>query len=378
VTTSDLPGPGPASTGATAGGGRNLVVCLDGTGNQVKAHGRNTNVVLLYTMLLADQPDRQLIYYDPGVGTFAAAGAWTRAGRAASRVAGLAWGAGMRANLGEAYTWLMRTWVPGDRLYVFGFSRGAYTARALAGMLRTIGLLRPGSENLVPYAVSLYARPGGEDRIDWDPVHEFSAAFAQQIPGPDGRRRSTIPITYLGLWDTVKAAGMLRWDPHWPYTRAIPNAARVRHAVSIDERRRPYAEYLITPTDGNRLEEVWFAGVHSDVGGTFAAPKGTPALSTITLKWVTDAAIAEGLLVRPRKYTALCTLTGEHATASEVHQMGWIWNLATTRTRPIPDGAAVHTSVAARSNAHPDHQPRLPAQHTWADPDWLTPHPPTP
>ena len=184
---------------------------------------------------------------------------------------------------------------------------------------------------------------------------------ADRCPGSPGG----FPFSsYLGLWDTVKAAGMLRWDPRWPYTRAMPNAGRVRHAVSIDERRRPYAEDLITPTEGTRLEQVWFAGVHSDVGGTFAAPKGTPAPSTIALKWATDAAIAEGLLVRPRKYTALCTLSTEHATDSEVHDMGWIWSLATTRTRPIPDRAAVHASVAARLHARPDYAPGCPLNST--------------
>lgn len=375
----DAPGSAPDSTspGATAPG-RNLVVCLDGTGNQLKAHGRDTNVVLLYQMLVANQPDRQLTYYDPGVGTFSAGGAWTPVGRTVSRLAGLGMGIGMRQNLGEAYTWLMTNWRPGDRVYLFGFSRGAYTARALAGMLYWIGMMRPGAENLVPYAVSLYARKGGEKTIDWTPVNEFSETFAQQFRLPDSARpRRSVPITYMGLWDTVKAAGILKWDINWPSTRTILNADRIRHAISIDEHRRPYREYVGVPAAKNptQLEEAWFAGVHSDVGGTFEAPPGTPALSTIPLKWITDAAIQEGLLVRRNRYLDKCAVTDANATA-EVHRMGTAWKVLTTRTRQIPAQARIHASVRVRQQAQPEYQPGLPGGREWADEDWTTPRPP--
>ena len=122
---------------------KNLVICLDGTGAQPRATG-NTNVVRLYSMLDLSDPEKQIAYYDPGVGTFSAAGAWTPLARWWSRTVGLAFGNGLKENLGEAYTWLMRNWQVGDQVYVFGFSRGAYNARALLGLLRTLGLLRPG------------------------------------------------------------------------------------------------------------------------------------------------------------------------------------------------------------------------------------------
>ncbi len=356
--------------------GRNLVVCLDGTGNQLKAHNRDTNVVLLYQMLVSNQPDQQLTYYDPGVGTFSAGGAWTPVGRTVTRLAGLGMGIGMRQNLGEAYTWLMSNWRPEDRIYLFGFSRGAYTARALAGMLYWIGMLRPGSENLVPYAVTLYARRGAEKRIDWQPVHEFSETFAQQFRAPNGARlRRSVPIRYLGLWDTVKAAGILRWDINWPSTRTILNADRIRHAIAIDEHRRPYREYVGIADPKTQFEEAWFAGVHSDVGGTFEASAQTPALSTIALKWITDAAIEEDLLVRRNLYLKKCAVTDANAVA-EVHRMGTAWKLLTTRTRPIPAQARIHASVRVRVREQPNYQPDLPGDREWADEDWTTPRPP--
>src|SRR3954447_24948403 len=136
--------------------GRNLVVCLDGTNNEPETG--TTNVARIYD--LAQKNASQLVYYDPGVGTMGARGAVTRIGKALTRVAGLLVGYGIKDNIEEAYTWLSRNYQENDEIYVFGFSRGAYTARALTGMLHTVGLLRPGTENLVPYALKLYARGG--------------------------------------------------------------------------------------------------------------------------------------------------------------------------------------------------------------------------
>jgi hypothetical protein len=352
---------------------RNLVVCLDGTGAQVRARG-NTNVVLLYELLDHSDPTKQIAYYDPGVGTFASAGAWTPLARSISRVGGLAFGWGLRQNLGEAYAWLMQNWAPGDQIFIFGFSRGAYTARALVGILRAIGVMRPGSENLVPYVVATYARRGGEAKIDWDEVHLTSEVFAQHVDG-----KSTVPVKYLGVWDTVKAAGFLRWEIRWPFTRELLNAVRIRHAVSINEKRAPFKEYLVDARTDGSLEEVWFAGVHSDVGGTFVdkAPAGqaarpgkpapAPRLSRIALKWIIEGGIAEGLLVRPRAVGAACAVTPADATA-ELHRRGRAWVLLGTRNRKVPAGASVHASVNTRAVADPTF--KAPANVVWADPDW--------
>ena len=349
---------------------RNLVVCLDGTGAQPRAKG-DSNVIRVFGMLDLTDPAKQAAYYDPGVGTFAAPGAWTPLARAISRVAGLAFGIGLRQNLGEAYTWLMQEWQPGDRIFLFGFSRGAYTARALSGMLRAIGLLHPGSENLVPYAVAEFARKAGEENIDWAAVHEFSGVFARKTDG-----RSTVPVAYLGAFDTVKAAGFLRWDIKWPYTRKLENDLRVRHAVSIDEKRRPFREYLVTPTPGSKLEEVWFTGVHTDVGGTF---DDDPRLSTVSLKWIVEGAVEEGMIVDPHRYAEACSVTLENASGL-VHTNPWIYKIFIDRQRPIPADAVLHSSVRARADANHGPAPRTSGPATWADPDWTTlrPVPPTP
>jgi uncharacterized protein (DUF2235 family) len=344
---------------------KNVVLCLDGTGNQLKATG-NTNVVHVYQMLDLSDPARQVAFYDPGVGTFSATGAWTPVARRVSRLAGLAFGSGLRTNLAEAYTYLMQNWEPGDSLYIFGFSRGAYTARALAGLLHRAGLLRPGSENLVPYAVAVYARSRQAwTRDDWRQIDKFADAFSRDV---DGSR--SVPIEFMGIWDSVKAAGVLRWNPRWPYTRQLPNVNTVRHAVSIDEKRRPYHEYLVEPEPPRpTLHEVWFAGVHSDVGGTF---EDDPRLAHITRKWMVDGAAAAGLRLASGAYQRQCTAIEDDALGT-IHRMGLVWATLTYRHRPVPPGASIHESVRLRVDADTRYRRKLPSDVVWDDPDWLTP-----
>ncbi len=368
---------------------RKIVVCLDGTGNQVGARNP-TNVVKLYEMLKADSPSDQLLYYDPGVGTMSSATARGPLARRLSRLGGLAFGTGLRTNLAEAYTYLMRHWEPGDSVYVFGFSRGAYTARALVGMLNKPGLIRPGAENLVPYAVAKYAFNQDIGRSQQE-VARFSHAFCRHTTtnplwetvkrnDPKQVSRYAVPVAYLGLWDTVKAAGILRpGDLRWPYTRSLPNAARIRHAVSLDERRRPYREYLVKPRPQpvrDTLEEVWFAGVHSDVGGTFDHAKGDPLLSAVTLKWIVDG-VRHDLDFRRDAYGEATALSKEFADAP-VHHNGPLWFLVGRRSRGVPKDAVFHASVRLRRQQDPAYRPGLPDPDDlgrWADPDWTEPLP---
>ena len=347
--------------------GKNVVVCLDGTGNQIKA-AANTNVVRLFELLDLRDPAKQVAYYDPGVGTFASPAAWTPVARSISRLEGLAFGAGLRQNLGEAYGYLMTAYEPEDQLFIFGFSRGAYTARALTGMLEVFGVFRPGAENLVPYAVSEYAKQ--ERNRDWGVLREYARIHGKDMDG----RKDHVGIHFVGLWDTVKAAGNLWRQLRWPYTRQLPHADIVRHAVSIDEWRRPYVEYRVDPTspdhlirDPQDLEEVWFAGVHSDVGGMFETGS---RLSDIPLRWMTQEAQKAGLLFRPR--ATLPDATDDDATG-DPHRMGAVWRLLGTHRREVPPGARVHASVARRIEVHPSYRTRIPTDAVYVDSDWQKP-----
>ena len=320
----------------------------------------------LFEMLELGDRSKQIAYYDPGVGTFSSFAAWVPALKRVAKVLGLATGIGMRENLAEAYTFILQHWQPEDRLYVFGFSRGAYTARALAGLLYRVGVMRPGSENLVEYAINAYARNERRwEDDDWDQIDRFARAFSVR----SGRSLS-VPIEFLGIWDTVKAAGVLRRDLKWPYTRQLPNVRRIRHAVSLDERRRPFREYLVEAgSAGTEVSEVWFAGVHADVGGTFLDDW---RLADVALKWMADGAIAAGLGVRSDSYRKTCTLTESHA-LGKIHRPGFLWYALVLRPRAVPAAARVHASVRDRIAADGRYGRRLPPDIVWEDTQWLVP-----
>jgi uncharacterized protein (DUF2235 family) len=349
--------------------GRNLVLCLDGTGNEIRARSA-TNVFKIVELLDLHSPDRQVVYYDPGVGTAASPAAWTSAARGLSRLGGLALGRGLRQNLGEAYTYLMNVWRPGDKVFVFGFSRGAYTARALCGMLYRVGLLRRGSEHLVPYALRVYARrPGRASNLrrpeGWDRIDRFADALSVRHASGS----VAFPVDYLGVFDTVKATGLFGRDIHWPYTNRLPNVRVVRHALSIDERRRPYRECLISPPepgDTRQVAETWFAGTHSDVGGGFA---DHPELGKVALRWMLEGAVAEGLLVRRRRLASRCTVSESDA-SGRAHTAPWIWAPAGFRRRVVPAGARVHASVRSRISAQPGYGRRIPDDVVWDEDSW--------
>ena len=201
---------------------KNLVICCDGTNNQFGPE--NTNVVRVIQALVRD-PSRQRLYYDPGVGTLPEPGAWTAIGKKVSTFVGLAFGAGIFWKVQQAYEFLMQEWEPGDKVFVFGFSRGAYTARLLAAVLHSLGLLPRGNENLIPYVLRLFkgiphGRSGTAVQDYFDLCDEFRRTFGRVVPEePDDRR---FHVHCLGLWDTVSSVGWL-WDPpSYPYTATNP------------------------------------------------------------------------------------------------------------------------------------------------------------
>jgi uncharacterized protein (DUF2235 family) len=248
---------------------KKIVICCDGTGNQFGK--QNSNVVKLYKMLVCNA--EQIAYYHPGVGTVGARNALTQFARWWTQVIGLAFGYGISDNVADAYQFLMRTFQPGDELYLFGFSRGAYTARSLCGMLHCLGLLTNGNEALIPYAIRLIkGRP-----IDFAVAADFKKTFSLECKPH-----------FVGLWDTISSVGWVYNAVHFPYTTAASNAdfRLVRHAVSIDERRAFFRQNLFgQPHDAQQdVQEVWFAGVHSDVGGSY--PESESQLSQIALRWM--------------------------------------------------------------------------------------------
>ena len=242
---------------------KNIVVCCDGTGNEFRESRRNTNVVKLFEVVVKD-PARQIAYYDPGVGTLSVPGFVTFMGKWLSIGMGLAFGYGITRNIEDAYAYLMARYEYGDKVFLFGFSRGAFTARALAGMLHVCGLLGKGSDNLIPYASKIYARARKEPGIAGD----FKKAFS----------RACKPH-FIGVWDTVESVGIIPgFRRKFADTRLNGDVRVGRHAIALDERRSQYRPNLWTEPagEGQSIVQVWFPGAHADVGGVVSAGGAVP------------------------------------------------------------------------------------------------------
>jgi uncharacterized protein (DUF2235 family) len=259
---------------------KNIVICCDGTGNEFGDH--NSNVIKLYKTLIRSA--QQTGYYHPGVGTMGARSALSPVGRWWTKLIGLAFGYGISDNVADAYQFLMRTFAGGDLVYLFGFSRGAYTARALCGILHIVGLLLEDNEGLIPYAIRMIKGK----HIDFKVAADFKKTFSRECKPH-----------FLGVWDTVSSLGWVYNAVHFPYTNATnnPDLSLVRHAISIDERRAFFRRnsFGIPQNATQDVQEVWFAGVHSDVGGSY--PESESQLSKIALQWMLGEAKLAGLLI---------------------------------------------------------------------------------
>ena len=260
---------------------KNIVICCDGTGNEFG--NRNSNVVKLFTTLVLD-PKTQVAYYDPGLGTMGANNALTKLGKWFTKMLGLAFGYGLLDNVGDAYRFLMQNWEPGDQLYLFGFSRGAYTARVLASVLNMFGVLPRDNEQLTPYILrSLKGMDNEGEAI----ARRFKTVFAMECKPH-----------FVGVWDTVSSVGWIMEPFTARYTAHNPDIQIGRHAISIDERRCFFRQNLWRPVPpGLNYKQVWFAGVHSDIGGGYLEEES--GLAKVTLRWMITEAIAAGLMVNP-------------------------------------------------------------------------------
>lgn len=257
---------------------RRLVVCCDGTWNKPDQR-YPTNVIKAARAILpvADRTD-QIVYYDQGVGT----------GNLLDRVSGGAFGSGLEQNIREAYRFLMHNYEDGDELYLFGFSRGAYTVRSLAGLIRNVGLLRKVNAAMFPEAYALYRSDDFHPRSD--EADKYRKAYSWEIG-----------VKFIGVWDTVGALGIpidgLRWMTRGRYEfHDLALSSKIHsgyQALSVDDKRKVFTPAIWEPpAEGQTIEQTWFAGCHADVGG------GVPdnGLPDLALCWLVDRAKEQGLV----------------------------------------------------------------------------------
>lgn len=267
---------------------KRIVLCADGTWNEAEKNDEATGRPQPTNVLKTARAVRprtaagieQVLYYHYGLGTAGGLDKFT----------GGAFGEGIELNVRSLYRFLVYNYEPGDALYLFGFSRGAFTVRTLAGFMHKVGLLEKDDEYYTPQMYALYESSAAEDSDAW------REAF-RHIRDP----RPCPPIRFIGVWDTVGslgapgAIGQIFNRGKYKYhdiglNPAIENAC---HALAIDERRKPFAPSLWTRPAGwaGTLEQVWFPGVHSNVGGSYS-PDG---LANEALHWMVEKAEGLGL-----------------------------------------------------------------------------------
>ncbi|CAE6520183.1 unnamed protein product [Rhizoctonia solani] len=205
---------------------RTLVLCFDGTTNIFDE--TNTNVVKLFSLLERDNREKQMVYYQPGIGTYVPPGMILPITLKLAKIADQGIALYLDKHVMGGYEFLMKHYNHGDKICLFGFSRGAYTARALAGMLHKVGLLPPDNAEQIPFAYSMYKR---SDDGGFRESVRFKKAFCRKVR-----------VEFLGVWDTVSSVGLI--PRYLPFTKSNPIVKTLRHAVSLDERRAKFKDHL--------------------------------------------------------------------------------------------------------------------------------------
>ncbi|MPZ19468.1 MAG: hypothetical protein GEV06_16350 [Luteitalea sp.] len=283
---------------------KNIVVCSDGTGNTA-IKGRGTNVFKLYEAVdlnghRVDPGLRpQVAFYDDGVGT--------ENFKPIKIIAGMS-GYGLSRNVKQLYKELVRIYDPGDQIFIFGFSRGAFTVRTLAGLIATCGIL---DTSKTPTTRDLHRAVARAYRLY---RYRYRTSLARVLFGPPDDKRleafkkacclgDEARIRFVGVWDTVDAVGLpfhlsdilntVVYRYKFPDYRLSPLVDRACHALALDDGRHSFNPLLWDETQeaNGRITQVWFAGAHSNVGGGY--PK--QGLSLVALDWMMTEAERAGL-----------------------------------------------------------------------------------
>jgi len=265
----------------------NIIICADGTWNRPEqdlARDHPSNVLKLARAI---SPGRgrttQQVFYDWGLGSYHS-----------GALAG-ATGRGIHKNILDGYRYIVQNYSPGDGVFLFGFSRGAYTVRALCGLINNCGIVKRPDAQLIQQAFDIYKSPAAKNHPEGESAENYRRNFSHR-----SRR-----VAFVGVWDTVGALGipfslMGLLDSHDEFydTKLGRNVTVARHALAIDEQRQDFEPTVWVPRPGIDMKQVWFAGVHSDIGGSYGPDADSGAeVSDTALSWMLDEAVAHGLRV---------------------------------------------------------------------------------
>jgi len=326
---------------------KRIVICADGTWNRPEQDIEKdfpTNVLKVARAIkpvAGAEKTEQVVFYDWGIGSYYD-----------SKVGG-ATGRGINKNVQDAYRFLVQNFDPDDELYFFGFSRGAYTVRSLAGLMNNCGILMREHANRIHEAFELYKSPVHPD-------DRKSKSFRREFAHP-----ASVRVRFIGVWDTVGALGIplsftgfLNDKHHFHDNKIGPNVDCARHALAIDEKREDFEPTIWKKRPGLDLLQVWFAGVHTDVGGGYIKP-GRQALSDIPLEWIVEEAEKKGLVFEDHLSKKI-----RKNPQAKLHDSykGFMKLLGKSRRR-IPASTRIHRSVKTRYQADRDYRPKYLVKH---------------
>jgi uncharacterized protein (DUF2235 family) len=342
---------------------KRIVICCDGTWNkadQANDQGKPipTNVVrIAYRVANSDAKGTpQIIFYDQGVGT----------GNLLDRVWGGATGEGLEENIFEAYRFLVANYEKDDEIYLFGFSRGAFTARSIAGLIRNSGILKRTHILSYPKALELYLHR------DQNPDDTVSRKFREEHAVlPD------TPIKFIGVFDTVGARGIptkhITLTKHAQSKYEFHDAElsgsveHAYHALALDEHRSQFEPTLWTnapkplrhdPAKTQKIEQVWFCGAHSDIGGGYVPwDRKIKSLSDVPLKWMIAKAQGAGLAF---DQPVMANFPLQDDFGAELHKSHSIkWGLPFTRSvGKTPTEYLHHTTLDRWEQGKPEYRPK--------------------
>ncbi len=317
---------------------KNIVVFSDGTG-QDGGTGYNTNVYKLFNMIL-DRSPKQISFYDPGLGT-----GWRKAtGNIAGR--------GFSKNVLQCYEFIFQNFEQDDRIFFFGFSRGAATVRSLSGSIHLFGILPRSRSKLIKKAWKIYKNKNTDKR------EKRAKAFVK------ANHTMWASVEFLGVYDTVAALGVpdTRIDkfidmliPHGFHNFSLSKSVKhAYHALAIDDVRKTFHPVLFDPEtkEGQTLRQVWFMGMHTDVGGGYEEKE----LSDIVLEWMVQHAVRHGLHIfkNPKGWETTCT-PDPNGTMHDSRKEWWKRKVFPEKPREWDSGrygrAVVHGSVKLRELA---------------------------
>lgn len=325
----------------------NIIICADGTWNRPeedleKDHA--TNVLKMARSIKPGTPDyKQHVFYDWGLGSYHS---FISAGVA---------GTGIHKNIMDGYRYIVQNYAPGDKLYFFGFSRGAYTVRALCGLINNCGIVKRPHARLIEQAWQIYKSLQKKHQPEGDESREFRADYCHPS-------RS---VQFVGVWDTVGALGipfslmgLFDGKDEFYDTKMGSNVKVARHAMAIDEQRQDFEPTVWQPRTGVDLKQVWFAGVHSDIGGSYGPDKQTGnSVSDLALAWMIYEAKAAGLKIETHIISHLTDGVNASLHKSRHHVFRFKKPLhRALEVNGIP--IKIHPSVKSRYETDPKYRPK--------------------